>query len=103
MPDKLDEVLNQMADELEAGDEKKTAFTYGETLEGKIVKLNTDRGYGFILSDERKFKRFFFHWTALRPEGIGFEEITPGMKVRFVEAYSAEKGPRAVQIEILND
>ena len=76
-------------------------FTYGEVIEGKIVMLNLEKGYGFILSDVRRFKRFFFHWSALRPETTPFDELTLGDKVRFTEAYSPEKGPRAMQIEAI--
>lgn len=78
-------------------------ITYGERLEGKIIKLMTEgpkRGYGFITSDKREYVKFFFHWSALRQETLNFKDLTVGMKVSFVEA-KTDRGNRAVQIEVI--
>ena len=78
-------------------------ISYGEKLEGKIIKLMTEgpnRGYGFIISEQREYVKFFFHWSALRQETKNFKELTVGMKVSFVEA-KTDRGNRAVQVEVI--
>lgn len=76
---------------------------------GRITKVS-DRGYGFIISDEMKFIKFFFHWTGLVQNTKKFTELTAGMKVKFIpinidnekEVEGQEKrGPRAIKIEVI--
>jgi cold shock CspA family protein len=77
-------------------------------IKGKIIKIHPD-GYGFIISDEMKFIKFFFHWTSLNHSTKKFPELKSGMKVEFVpvlnddvnEEDEKKKGPHAIKIEIL--
>jgi cold shock CspA family protein len=80
--------------------EARPEVVYGEVIQGKIVKTNEERGYGFIVSAERRFVKFFFHWTSLRPDTLSFKDLKPGMTVQFTEAQSIS-GWRAVQISVI--
>lgn len=85
-----------------------------EKSEGKIIKVQHEKGFGFIISPEHKFVKFFFHWTGLVHNTKKFTELTAGMKVKFIpilenkEFKSSEakesiqsRGPRAIQIEVI--
>jgi CspA family cold shock protein len=48
-------------------------------MQGIIEKV-TEKGFGFIKSDEHE-KGIFFHATSL--EGVDFEELNEGDKVEF--------------------
>ena len=75
---------------------------------GKISKLH-DSGWGFIISDEIKFTKFFFHWTGLAQNTKKFLDLRTGMKVKFIPINLNEvlpegeekKGPRAIKIEVI--
>lgn len=74
--------------------------------EGRIIKVHREKGYGFIISEEHKFIKFFFHWTALAQNTLGFKELTEGMRVKFIPVIQSNDtieshGPRAVQIEVI--
>jgi cold shock CspA family protein len=75
-------------------------------LLGKIVKLDKENGWGFITSPEKRFVRFYFHWTALKPTD-DFNSLEINQLVRFepidyVDARTNERmGWRAYQIELL--
>lgn len=74
--------------------------------EGKIIKVQHEKGFGFIISPEHKFTKFFFHWTGLVQNTMNFTAIKEGMKVRFVPIMEGsdkdkDRGPRAIQIEII--
>ena len=74
--------------------------------EGKIIKVQKEKGFGFIISPEHKFTKFFFHWTGLTQTTRPFTEIVEGMKVRFVPVMQSsnkekDRGPRAIQIEVI--
>lgn len=73
-----------------------------EVITGKIVKVDKNKGYGFIVSKDRRFIRFFFHWTGLETTTKNFADIEPGEIVQFTEAYG-DRGPRAIQIRIINE
>lgn len=62
--------------------------------EGKIKRLVTDKGFGFIEGDEGDV---FFHHSAL--EGIPMEELREGDMVEYA-VEQAEKGPRATSIRL---
>ena len=57
---------------------------------GEITKL-TDRGFGFIKSDQTS-KEIFFHVSAL--QGVSFDDLYEGQRVSFSEG-QGDKGPRA--------
>jgi cold shock CspA family protein len=73
-------------------------------IRGKIVKLNEENGWGFIVSPQKKFTRIYFHWSALSPT-LSFTELGLGDVVEFdlvdyVDPKTEErKGWRAYKIE----
>lgn len=73
-----------------------------ETKLGKIIKLQPEKGYGFITSKDVPFERIFFHWTGLHNETIRFLELKEGMDVEF-EVKEGPRGMRAIKIWILED
>jgi CspA family cold shock protein len=60
--------------------------------EGKIKKLVSDRGFGFI---ESGGKEIFFHLSAV--EGTTFEALMEGQTVSY-EVGDGPKGPRATNV-----
>jgi CspA family cold shock protein len=60
---------------------------------GEITKL-TDRGFGFIKSDQAS-KEIFFHVSAL--QGVSFDDLYEGQRVSFSEG-QGDKGPRAEDV-----
>ncbi|MFZ5364696.1 MAG: cold-shock protein [Patescibacteria group bacterium] len=63
-------------------------------MTGKIKRL-TDRGFGFIASDDTPGKDIFFHSSAL--SGVQFNELAEGDAVSF-DVEDSDKGPRAVNV-----
>jgi len=63
-------------------------------MNGTIKRL-TDKGFGFISSDENPGKDVFFHSSALK--GVEFPELHEGDAVTF-ETEDSEKGPRAINV-----
>lgn len=63
-------------------------------MQGTIKKL-TDRGFGFIETDEME-DDIFFHARSLS-EGLMFDELREGDELTF-ELEQTEKGPNAVQV-----
>ena len=64
-------------------------------MNGKIKRL-TDKGFGFISSDENPGKDVFFHSSAL--QGVEFNELQEGDAVTF-DTEESEKGPRAINVK----
>ena len=63
--------------------------------QGKIKRLVSDRGFGFI-EDERG-NDLFFHHSAV--QGATVEELREGQVVEY-EAGSGPKGPRAESVRV---
>ncbi len=61
---------------------------------GTIARLITDRGYGFITTEEGK--DVFFHRTAL--QDLEFDSLKEGQALEF-EIEEGSRGPRAVNIK----
>ena len=61
--------------------------------QGKIKRLVTDRGFGFI---ETETGDLFFHMSGL--EGTSFEELQEGQAVEY-ELGQGPKGPRAESVK----
>ena len=61
--------------------------------QGTIKRL-TDRGFGFIATDEGK--ELFFHMSAV--EGVSFDELREGQTVSFNPG-EGPKGPRAEEVK----
>ena len=70
-------------------------------VQGKIIKVSTDEGWGFISSKDIKFTRIFFHWTSLKQDTLKFQELRNGMKVEFTPIEVEGKGYRAIKINVL--
>lgn len=60
---------------------------------GKIKKLVSDRGFGFITGDDGK--DIYFHSTGLK--GVDFNALQVGQVVEY-EVGQGEKGPRALDV-----
>ncbi len=61
---------------------------------GKIRKLVTERGYGFIDDDG---DGLFFHHTAI--QDVAFEELREGQAVEY-EVGQGRKGPCATSVRV---
>ncbi len=70
-------------------------------ITGKITKVNSSEGWGFITSIEIAFTRIFFHWSALNQDTLNFTELKIGMKCEFTPVKLQDKGYRAVKIKVL--
>tara|TARA_R100000789_G_scaffold100535_1_gene111317 strand:+ start:1020 stop:1295 length:276 start_codon:yes stop_codon:yes gene_type:complete len=66
-----------------------------ELAEGKIKKLVTDKGFGFIQGDRGDL---FFHLSAL--QNSQFETLEVGQSVTYEEE-EGPKGPRATAVQIV--
>jgi CspA family cold shock protein len=62
---------------------------------GTIKRLITDRGYGFIQTEEKE--DIFFHITDL--QGVAFDSLTEGQQVEF-EITTTSRGPKAVSVRL---
>ena len=83
----VDKILVQPA-ELEKGKEYIMA-------KGTIKKL-TDRGYGFIKTDQGE--DIFFHSTDI--EGVEFNSLTEGQEVEFEKGEGRDGRSRAVKVKL---
>ncbi len=63
--------------------------------QGKIKKLISEKGFGFIEGEDGEL---FFHCSAL--QGVVFEELSEGQSVEF-EVGQGPKGPRAENVRVL--
>ena len=62
---------------------------------GKIKRLVTERGFGFISDTDGR--EVFFHQSSV--VDATFSDLTEGAEVEF-EVEKTEKGPRAVSVRI---
>ncbi len=62
---------------------------------GKIKKLVSDKGFGFISANEGK--EVFFHRSGL--VGTTYESLREGQDVEF-DTESSPKGPRAINVRL---
>ena len=63
---------------------------------GKIKKLDSDRGFGFISDTDGR--EVFFHQSSLMD--VKFSDLTENQDVEF-EIEKSEKGPRAANVRIV--
>ena len=63
------------------------------TVTGKITRLMTGKGFGFVASGEGD--EYFFHQSACN--GVQFDDLQEGQSVTF-EAGQGPKGPRAENV-----
>ncbi len=78
-------------------------------IEGKIIHLD-EEGWGFFSSDEVKYERIFFHWSALSKGERNFKYLQRGMRCTFdcvfIKASKdglPDKGWRALKIKVVDD
>jgi CspA family cold shock protein len=65
------------------------------TLNGRIKRLVTEKGFGFIAAGDTA--EYFFHRSVV--QGASFEDLRVGQAVLFNEGTSAPgKGPRAGRV-----
>ena len=64
--------------------------------EGKIKKLISDKGFGFIAGDGNDL---FFHHSAV--EGTPFESLMEGQTVEYTVG-EGQKGPRAENVRVVD-
>jgi len=62
---------------------------------GKIKKVVSERGFGFISDTDGR--EIFFHQSSLLD--VKFSDITEGQDVEF-DTENSEKGPRAVNVRV---
>jgi len=65
-------------------------------MTGKIKRL-TDKGFGFITSDDNPDKDLFFHSSAL--QGVGYNDLKEGDAVTF-DTEDSDRGPRAINVKL---
>lgn len=81
--------------------ERETKMESGEPIEGKIIKLSEEGGWGFISSKEIPFTRIFFHWTSLSQDTLNFTELKKGMMVSFIPVEKEGRGWSANKIKVV--
>ncbi len=64
---------------------------------GKIKKLVTDRGFGFVESDNGEL---FFHHSEV--QGTTFEDLQEGQTIEF-EVGQGRKGPCATSVRLVEE
>ncbi len=64
---------------------------------GRIKRLITDCGFGFIRTEERK--DFFFHSSGLR--GVEFASLREGQEVEFEIGRGFDGRPQAVKVRLV--
>ena len=66
-------------------------------MNGKVARLKSQEGFGFIKPDDGTTDRFF-HKSGLA-DGVSFDQLTEGTRVEYEhEEGQNGKGPRAVQV-----
>lgn len=65
-------------------------MSVSDLLQGKVARLVTDKGYGFVQGEDGVER--FFHYSAL--QGVKFEQLREGDRVELEDEFSP-KGPRA--------
>jgi cold shock protein len=63
---------------------------------GKVKKVISDRGFGFISSDDGK--EIFLHQSSVL--GASFDSIREGQEVEF-DVEKSPKGPRAINVSLI--
>jgi ribosomal subunit interface protein len=95
MRDAVHAALDALARELAAHHERRRHFgkAPGPRPAGRIAKVFTDRGYGFILTDEGE--EVYFHRNALHE--LDFASLPVGLPVE-LEIEQGERGPQASRV-----
>lgn len=67
-------------------------------MNGTIVRLNTEKGFGFIKGEDGTDR--FFHKSGLERTTKRFDELHQNMRVVFTHV-DGEKGPRAIEVRVV--
>lgn len=67
-------------------------------MNGSIVRVIPEKGFGFIRADDGGNTEYFFHRSALGR--VPFGELRGGERVTF-EQEQSDRGPRARAVEVL--
>jgi cold shock protein len=67
-------------------------------MDGVIVRLNGDKGFGFIKGDDGLDR--FFHKSGLERSTLRFDELEQNMRVAFTHV-DGDKGPRAIEVRVV--
>lgn len=67
-------------------------------MEGKVIKINVEKGYGFIAGEDKR--DYFFHLRDLNRSGKAFRHIVNGDSVTFRPGEGKPNGcPRAFEVD----
>lgn len=77
-----------------------------ERFKGKIIKVDLNKGFGFITSHDIPFTRIFFHWTSLIQNTKKMTELTKNMEVEFTpqvikDNETGQDKVRAIKIRVI--
>lgn len=67
-------------------------------MNGTIVRLNDEKGFGFIKGEDGVDR--FFHRTCLEATTLRFDQLRQNMRVVFTDI-DGEKGPRAIEVRVV--
>jgi cold shock protein len=67
----------------------------GETRNGTVKRLVSDKGFGFIRTQNGN--EYFFHRSGVI--GAGYDDLAEGDKVTFIQGEGSAKGLRAEQVQ----
>lgn len=67
-------------------------------MNGTIVRLNAEKGFGFIKGEDGVDR--FFHKSGLERSTKRFDELAQNMRVVFTHV-DGEKGPRAIEVRVV--
>ena len=65
-------------------------------MRGKVKWFNTNKGYGFILTQENK--EYFVHWTSIVTKSQNDLKTLEQNEVVEFDVFITDKGPQAVNI-----
>jgi CspA family cold shock protein len=68
----------------------------GELMRGKVKWFNTNKGYGFILTQENK--EYFVHWTSIVTKSQNELKTLEQNDIVEFDIFMTDKGPQAVNI-----
>lgn len=88
-----EQVTEPTVDELNAIRDERDRVT------GKITFLS-DKGWGFISSEDIPFTRIFFHWSALEQDTKHFTELNKKDVVSFIPT-ERKDGVMAIKIKVI--
>ena len=65
-------------------------------MRGKVKWFNTNKGYGFILTQDNK--EYFVHWTSIVTKSQNELKTLEQNEIVDFDVFMTDKGPQAVNI-----